>query len=248
MARAKRTDRAEARRQHRERLREEMEALAAAEETGEAEDPAIGVGKMKSAHDRPSRSGEFANPVGRMGMAASAKAAFRQPTYIDDLKNLRTLIFKSYAVWPIFVIVAAAALFCFARVNKDTTVDNDPVIAISLQFILVPIPTLMPMLAGYLAPRATWLAGALAGGIGTSGYVALVIGANLKVVGSARIDSPGIIIEAVLASAALGALLGAASGWYKRFLNGMQAGRPKPSRPAGSQRAAAARRGKPAGR
>ena len=44
-----------------------------------------------------------------------------------------------------------------------------------------------------------------------------------------------------------GAVIGGASGWYKRFLGGMQAANPRPMRNSGSKKPAA-KSGKPAGR
>ena len=187
MARAKRTDRSEARRAYRERLKEEMEiaaaAAAAAESDEEDEEPAVGVGKMRAARDRGARNGEFTNPVGGRGMIGSAKAAFRQPHYLDDIKFFPKLVLRTAAVWPVFLIVVATVAICLARITKDTTVASDELVNIAVQFVLNPMPMLMPMLAGYLAPRATWLAGALAGGLGALGLVLLMVLTSMKVEG-----------------------------------------------------------------
>ena len=253
MARAKRTDRSEARRAYRERLKEEMEIAAAAEAGAEAGDeaPAVGIGKMRSAHDRGARNGEFTNPVGGSGMFGSAKAAFRQPHYLDDIKYFPTLVFRTAAVWPVLLIVLVAVVACFIRFDpKATAPTDDGVINISIQFILNPMPMLMPMLAGYLAPRATWLAGAVAGGLGAIGLIVLVVLTSMKIEGIGTLEGGkllGATIQLLTVALPIGALFGAASGWYKRFLSGMQAANPRPTRNAAGKKPAA-RTGKPAGR
>ncbi len=249
MARAKRTDRSEARRAYRERLKEEME-IAAATEASEAEEPTVGVGKMRSAHDRGARDGEFANPVGGKGMMSSAKAAFRQPHYIEDLKFFPTLALRTHAVWPSALFAVAATALCLPRVTSGSVIDaNDPVISVASQFILAPIPTMLPMVAGYFAPRATWLAGAVAGALGVFGLSALFFLSGVK----PEITTPGhpdnlaqLTITWLTLAVPAGAVIGAASGWYKRFLGGMQAANPRPTRNSGKK--PAARTGRPAGR
>jgi hypothetical protein len=225
-------------------------AAAAAESDEEDEEPAVGVGKMRAARDRGARNGEFTNPVGGRGMIGSAKAAFRQPHYVDDIKFFPTLVLRTAAVWPVFLIVVATVAICLTRITKDTTVASDELVNIAVQFVLNPMPMLMPMLAGYLAPRATWLAGAVAGGLGVLGLVLLMVLTSLKVEGIGTLEGGmvvGLTLQLLSVALPIGALFGAASGWYKRFLSGMQAANPRPMRGSASKKPVA-RSGKPAGR
>ena len=235
MARAKRTDRAEARRQYRAYLAAQAEARAAAAET-EAEEPAESAGAVgRPARTRAVQTG--AQPGQRLGMFAAARAAFRTPTYVDDLRNIGPLVFRTNAIWPVAAICLIAAVVAYTRITPESTTTSDPIIAITIQFILSPIPLLPPMLAGFLAPRSTWLAGALAALISSLTLLALVTATSLKLEGSTTsitsANVAGITISLLAEAIPFGALIGAASGWYKRFLNlmggGRQRGRSKPS-------------------
>jgi hypothetical protein len=225
VARAKRTDRAEARRQYRAYLAAQAEAQAATEaEEVPAEDP--------GASARPSRARDVEiarKPGERLGMFAALRAATRTPHYLDDLRNIGPLVVGTKAIWPVAAMCVIAALVAYPRINSQTVVADDPILSIIFQFVLYPLPLLPPMMAGFLAPRSTWLAGALAAMISTLTLIALVVATQFKIEGaSTSISSANVVgITASWLSVALpfGALIGAASGWYKRFLDLMGAGR-----------------------
>jgi hypothetical protein len=100
-----------------------------------------------------------------LGVVAAAKGAYRQAHYIDDIKSLRQLIFKSNAVWPVLVICLVSGVYIGIRFQASDW-RSDSVLMALLQFIFIP-PLIPPMLAGFFAPRATWLAGAIASLIAT---------------------------------------------------------------------------------
>ena len=215
VARAKRTDRSEARRRYRAYLQDQMEAEAAEGVAGE-ELPAGHSG------DRSARAASSAErPTQRVGFLGAFKAATRPVHYVDDLRYAPTLIFRTNAIWPGALLSLAALAFGLTRTDY-----NDGSIQIILSFVLSPVPMLQPMLAGFLAPRATWLAGIIASLISGICYEILIIWyasghlANLPkgfVVGSG--DYAGLTVQMILTAVTFGALLGAGSGWYKRFLN-----------------------------
>jgi hypothetical protein len=236
VARAKRTDRAEARRQYRAYLAAQAEAQAAAEaEEVPAEDP--------SAPARPTRARDAEaayKPGERLGVFAAMKAASRTPHYVDDLRNIGPLVVGTKAIWPVAAICAISALVAYPRINSQTVVANDPILSVIFQFVLYPLPLLPPMMAGFLAPRSTWLAGAIAALISTLTLIALVVATQFKIEGSTTsITSANVLgITASWLSVALpfGALIGAASGWYKRFLDFMGAGRQRGAAKSSSQK------------
>lgn len=225
MARAKRTDRAEARRQYRAYLAAQAEAQAAAEaEEVPAEDP--------GAPARPTRARDVEiayKPGERLGIVGSIRAATRTPHYVDDLRNIGPLVVGTKAVWPVAAICLISAAVAYPRINSQTVVADDPILSVIFQFVLYPLPLLPPMMAGFLAPRSTWLAGAIAALISTVTLIALVIATQFKIEGSTTgITGANVLgITGGWLSVALpfGALIGAASGWYKRFLDVMGAGR-----------------------
>jgi hypothetical protein len=148
---------------------------------------------------------------------------------VDDLRNIGPLVVGTKAVWPVAAICLISAAVAYPRINSQTVVANDPILSVIFQFVLYPLPLLPPMMAGFLAPRSTWLAGAIAALISTVTLIALVIATQFKIEGSTTgITGANVLsITAGWLSVALpfGALIGAASGWYKRFLDLMGAGR-----------------------
>jgi hypothetical protein len=236
VARAKRTDRAEARRQYRAYLAAQAEAQAAAEpEEVPAEDP--------GAPARPTRARDVEiayKPGERVGIVAAIRAAFRTPHYVDDLRNIGPLVVGTKAIWPVAAICLISAAVAYPRINSQTVVANDPILSVIFQFVLYPLPLLPPMMAGFLAPRSTWLAGALAALISTVTLIALVSATQFKIEGSTTsITGANVLgITASWLSVALpfGALIGAVSGWYKRFLDLMGAGRSRNVAKSSSQK------------
>ena len=238
MARAKRTDRAEARRQYRAYLAAQAESQAAAEDE-ETEVPA----ESRGASARPTRARDLESgpkPGERLGMTGALRASFRTPHYMDDLRNIGPLVFRTKAIWPVAAMCLIAALVAYPRINSKTVVADDPILSVIFQFVLYPLPLLPPMMAGFLAPRSTWLAGAISALISTLTLVALLIATQFKIEGStSSITIANLIgITASWLSVALpfGALIGAASGWYKRFLDYMGASRPRGSSKSSSQK------------
>ena len=236
MARAKRTDRAEARRQYRAYLAAQAEAQAAAEaEEVPAED--------ESAPTRPTRArdAEIAHKPGeRLGIMGSIRAATRTPHYVDDLRNIGPLVVGTRAVWPVAAICVVSALVAYPRINSQTVVADDPILSVIFQFVLYPLPLLPPMMAGFLAPRSTWLAGALAAMISTVTLVALVVATQFKIEASTTTVTGanvlGITVSWLSVSLPFGALIGAASGWYRRFLDLMGSGRARNVAKSSSQK------------
>jgi hypothetical protein len=168
VARAKSTDRAEARRKYRAFLQAQEEAAAAA---GEQENPATGS-TQKSTRGRDVRPDQSARPASA-GMFGAARAAYRKPTYIDDLRHIGDLVLRSNAVWPVLILCVVSGLYLNVRVSaSDAT--GDPILPMVYQFVFYPVPLLPPMIAGFLAPRATWLAGLLAALISTVVLVMVV--------------------------------------------------------------------------
>ena len=166
MARAKRTDRAEARRKYRAYLQAQEDAGII--EDGDSTDDA----GQKPVRSRDSRVQASPQPGARLGMFAAAKAAYRTPHYMDDIRNVRSLVFRSNAIWPAAAISVAAGAYISVRINSGGS--NDPIGPMLYQFLFYPVPLLPPMIAGFLAPRSTWLAGIITSFIATMTLVVVV--------------------------------------------------------------------------
>ena len=236
MARAKRTDRAEARRQYRAYLQEKQEAAA------EADAPEAGISSPTRVRDLKPL---VVQPGGRMGIFAAAKAAYRTPHYLDDIRNIRQLVFHSKAVWPVLAVCVAGGIFSVYRISNGAS-NTDPVLTAIFQFLFYPVPLVPPMLAGFLAPRSTWLAGLIAGLISTMTLVWIFAMTSITVpgyVGNLSTSSLlAITIQLLSTSLAFGLMMAALSGWYKRFLSLTSAGGKRQPAKSASQRSAQRRR------
>lgn len=242
MARAKRTDRSEVRRRYRAALLEQGQ--------GDPETDEIETGRADARASRPAlRKSEVAGsvaeprPGARPGLFGSFRAATRPVHYLDDLRYAPTLILRTKAIWPGALLSVAG--FVYALTVTDA---RDAGFGFVIGFVLAPLPLLQPMLAGFFAPRATWLAGIIASVISVSLYGVLLLRIQAGYISNLPADlhlSVGLntVFSLALYSITFGALLGAASGWYKRFLSTTYATsprnqkRPAPKRPAPGRQA-----------
>lgn len=214
MARAKSTERAEARRRYRAYLAEQAEAEAAHVEEEPAPGPQTAAKASRAAPAPVVRPGQ------RIGIFSAFKQATRPVHYLDDLRYAPTLILKTNAIWPSALFSFAALAFGLTRTDY-----KDPSIGVVLNFALPMTPLVQPMLAGFLAPRATWLAGLISSVISGACFEFLFIWYFTGHLANAPADITISVsdyvpftAQVILTGVAFGALLGAASGWYKRFL------------------------------
>jgi hypothetical protein len=147
VARAKRTDRAAARRRYRAQVAEQ--AAAEAETTGSSETT------TKSAPRQPAQGQSAAAPAAGVGYAF--RAAFRPANVRDDFAHLPELV-RHPAVWgPIAASIAIAAV-------TVVTGGRDIISAALVPFFVWPPPQIGALfIAGFFAPRASYLAGGLVG-------------------------------------------------------------------------------------
>jgi hypothetical protein len=115
-----------------------------------------------------------------------------------------------------------------------------------LEFTFFPIPLLPPMIAGFLAPRSSWLAGLIAGFIATMTIVWVVAMTALTVPGYGGMLSATNLISTTLnllqSSLAVGVIVAAGTAWYKRFLTLSSGSRKRPPAKSASQRPTPRRR------
>lgn len=190
MARAKRTDRAEARRKYRAYLlAQEQAAAAEAEGSDEAED----VAGSKPSRGRDDKPQPTPQPGVRMGLMQAARAAYHSPTYIADLKYLPTLVGRTHAVWPALAISVVSCIYATNALRGDYR--HDPIWPILLQFVFYP-PLFPAMLAGFFAPRATWLAGLIAAFLCTMALVVAIGVSGVQLTDAAGLASPSPVASA----------------------------------------------------
>jgi hypothetical protein len=152
----------------------------------------------------------------RLGLIGAAKAAYRPVHYREDLRLAVPLITRTHAVWPVLALTIVAVPLSLSR----PPIDSDPVLGVTT-FFLSPMMLMPGIMAGLLAPRATWLAGVINGLIVGTGLTLLIVVGAGRVVGYDKVASDQVIalfIQIVSLSVPMGAVVAAFTGWYKRFL------------------------------
>lgn len=200
MARAKRTssERAAARRRY--RAATESEALAAEEATEAA----------------PGRAPQPARPTAdnvRMGIMAALRASIHPVHYREDLAALPALV-TNKALWlPVLITVAST-------IAVVATGSTNALAAILFSYFVQTPGIGGSFLAGFLAPRASWLLGFIVGIVTAVSYSVLIFVFPLQI--ATEVPDPAVAQSAVLAavttSPILGALFASAAAWYRRFL------------------------------
>ena len=203
MARAKSTDRAEARRRYR--------AAAAAAEA-EGADPIAPA--AASAPPRPSG----AAPAGRPSIIGSLKTAMRPANIKSDFADLPRLATKTFAIWvPALLMVVVFIVF----ETSGAEIGNQTVSSIAFNLFIFPPPLAVTFLAGILADRSSYLAGGITGllsGILFSLYVMTAAGTTAT--GQAVTDAQRVqfALYALIVSPLTGLAIGGFAGFYRRFL------------------------------
>ena len=206
MARAKKTHRADARRRYR------AEQHLADEDAPEDEEGAPPAASSAAATtSRPTSAGASARP----SIGAAFRSAFRPLDIRGDLAALPTIAVRSKALWlPLLLVVGSTVAFAITQ-GKD----------IVTQFMFayfVQTPAIGGVfLAGFLAPRASWLLGLIVGLVSAICYSALILTVFSAVVATSQVQSlaQDAIISAFTLSPIMGAFFAAAAAWYRRFLN-----------------------------
>jgi uncharacterized integral membrane protein len=217
LARAKQTGRAEARRRYRQ-------STAPIQEDGEGE-------LLEAADDAPARSStpaqvrspdkarpaESRPPTGRLGFTESLRRAYHPVNLREDIRTLpMTLRSRGFLAAVAMVIAGGVAWYLY------------PVYSGSLmawQLLVLPGSALAPQLvAGFFAPRASYLLGLLVGVVQPIVYLVVNSSPPVQAAYLARgVDIPGITVDQVALAffnaIVMGGLFAAMAAWYRRFLS-----------------------------
>jgi hypothetical protein len=208
VARAKRTERAAARRRYRAVTGYAPEADA---EAIEAEAPAAGPARATPAR-------VAASPDGRLPIGAALRASVHPLRAREDVAALPSLI-RHRATWiPVAVTIVGAAVVAASGLGNGTALG---VVGLLLfQYFLFPPALGGPFLVGFLAPRASWLLGAIVGLVAAAAYTVLIVafpGQITAAVPQAE-QVQTAVLSAFILSPIMGALFASAAAWYRRFL------------------------------
>ena len=225
MARAKRTDRAEARRRYRATL----------VDSDQLDDTELDGDEAEEAPARPTRARAAASstPPPRPSMVGAFRGAFHPLDLRGDIAALpRLLRHRSFYI-PLAAIVAAS-------VALIATGGTEPISAALSPYFLAPPPLGPVLIAGFLAPRASYLLGGILGLIAIVATLFVVSSPTLQaaVAGTAGAAGvkPELLAYSVVVSAVGGGFYAASAAWYRRFLAMASPNRNAggPSRPGGA--------------
>ena len=209
MARAKRTARAEARRRNRAAQNGEYDESA---DPSNPADPA--AARSTAARPSPSSRPPTPAPGTRMPFTAAIRAATRPVHVREDLAALPWIAVHSKALWlPVLI-----TLLSFGAILA--TNGSDLSLLLFQYFIATPAIGGV-FLAGFLAPRASWLLGAIVGLVAAICYSILVIAFPSTLFQAATPtfeQAREVALVALVMSPLFGALLASGAAWYRRFL------------------------------
>lgn len=216
MARAKRTERADARRRYR--------AATTVDDAGSegVEAPAIPAAALPrdARAPRPSAAEPAAAPA-RPGFVGALRSAAGPVDIRGDIRALPSVLVRSKAGWlPALVILGTTVAMMIPALAGNEFV------SLAGNVILQPPPMIIAFLAGMLAPRGAWLLG---------GIMATLAGIAWAVVVTATTDvlitplgfpydvgtdqKVAYAVNVLMTAPIFGIAVGAFAGFYRRFLN-----------------------------
>jgi hypothetical protein len=229
VARAKRTERADARRRYRQAMADAETHDGDPVEAGAASPATTGkTGSHKERQSGPRTTSQ--TPPARMSVLESLRWAYQPADVRGDLALLPWLVTRTKAVWvPGLLTLASAVAFLFLGPQENALA------LLAFQAFVVPPPMAAAFLAGLLTPRGAWLAGGIAGLIAAVVYVGVVfLYPESATASSGPAARQSAALFALLASPTIGLAVGAFAGFYRRFL---RAANPNPQqRQSKSQR------------
>lgn len=213
MARAKQTGRSEARRRYRQSVAPDDAGME-----GEAlEDAEAGPPSRQPAKATAAKPGSDRKPTGRVGFVDSFRLAYHPPNVREDLRTLpKTVRNRGFLAAVALVLIGGALWYAY------------PVYTGSLQawqLLVFPGSAFAPQLvAGFFAPRASYLLGLLIGILQPIVYLIVDNSPRVQEAYIARgVTVPGISVEQLvpvfLNTIVTGLLFAAMAAWYRRFLS-----------------------------
>ncbi len=198
MARAKNTDRAEARRKYREQVR--------------AVDPGTELDEIVEPAPEPSRP-----------------SMFRMPDFREDIRLLPQMFRTRRLLWLPFVLLFVTFLFALLWIQGVLPADLGWLVSLAVELLLRPTGLFVFFIGGFLAPRASYLVGAILGlvdGILWALLGFLVPGSTVTPEGQLETTgSPLTVADAVvfiMVAVVVGILAASFAAWYRNFLRSSQ--------------------------
>jgi hypothetical protein len=156
----------------------------------------------------------MSSPAGRISMGAAFRQSFHPVDVRADLAALPWLVTHTYALWvPVAITVVGGIAVALA---------NDPsqITSLLYEYFVRPPAIGGVFIAGFLAPRASWLVGLLVGLVSALVNALLVTFVPLAIFATAPdpAQTQEFIVTGFLLSPIFGALFASGAAWYRRFL------------------------------
>ena len=216
MARAKRTDRAAARRRYRATMVE-------GPDDADLDDDAPSTERAPAAPRRSASAASPAAPPPRPSIAAAFRSSFRPIDLRGDLQALPRILRHPAFLVPVVLSGLSVALVPLLGLNALTST--------FYQYFSFSAPLGTSFIAGFFSPRASYLVGGLAA-LASVGFQALAFSAGnfggfLEVFTDPTTNAPLsrdaaaslILNQALFVGVPSAAFFASAAAWYRRFLN-----------------------------
>ncbi len=222
MARAKQTGRAEARRRYRQ------SAVEPADES-----PELDYGERKSeigaGKETPKPAAGTRSATARPGFGSAFRTAYHPPRVREDLRHLPMLLrSRAFLAAVAMILVGAVAVYLFPNYTGS---------AFAFELLIWPGSALAPQLvAGFFAPRASYILGFLVGviqGIVFTIFLTQFSGRMGTTLPPEEVTN--LFTVSFLTGPVTGGLFAAAAAWYRRFLALSSPRRPPAGRPQASK-------------
>ena len=204
MARAKQTDRAEARRRYRQAGTQDTAVEDAAEDA---------TVQQKGGKPEPAKAARQPQASARPGMLSAFRAAYHPAHFREDFAALPRLLRHYAFLIPLAMIIVGTVV---ASLFWNYTGGQ-----LAWQILVSPgsgfgLPQLV---TGFFAPRASYMLGFIVSviqGVAATFFVLTLANRLGQPFPSEQI--PGLLVQAFLAGPVSGTLFAAAAAWYRRFL------------------------------
>jgi hypothetical protein len=232
LARAKRTDRTAARR----RFRAEQAALASDTDSLEPErdddDRSRQATRSTSTKAGKSSRSTSGSQQQRPGIFAAMRSAVRPLDWRSDIRDLPMLV-RHWSFWvPSLLAIATTIAFFLVIPAGTSTTGGSPaggdgagifvtLVYFAFQMFVFPLPAPVgaAFLAGFGAPRASWLTGAMVGVVAALGFAVVVMSPTYAEAASGGTSPAALAVQGLLAAPIGSALFASLAAWYRRFLN-----------------------------
>jgi hypothetical protein len=150
---------------------------------------------------------------------------FQMPNVLDDLRALPGIFRTRRLIWLPFILVAIGLVLTLLLFGLPAELQQ--LVLFYIQFMFVPQGLFAYFIAGFLAPRASYLVGAAIGAFTGLSWVIVTMTIGLAATGEGigvveEAARPPFAINELVVSVVLGTLAAAFAAWYRGFLRNMQ--------------------------